>query len=38
MGEDFAGEDLDQMAEDAAQEVAGAGSGDDLGGSTPDDL
>jgi hypothetical protein len=39
MGEDFAGEDIDQIAEEAAQEAAGGGPVDDLGGgAAPDDL
>ena len=38
MGEDFGGEDIDQLAEEAAQEAAGGGVADDLGGSSPDDL
>lgn len=38
MGEDFGGEDIDQLAEEAAQEAAGVGAADDLGVSPPDDL
>jgi putative FmdB family regulatory protein len=43
MGEDFGGEDIDQLAEEAAREAAGAGGpegsdGGDLGGSSMDDL
>jgi len=46
MGEDFAGEDIDQLAEEAAREAAGGGSptgdADDEGfglpGGVPDDL
>lgn len=38
MGEDFGGEDIDQLAEEAAQEAAGAGDSGDSGGSFPDDL
>ncbi|MBN1570450.1 MAG: zinc ribbon domain-containing protein [Acidobacteria bacterium] len=34
LGEDFAGEDIDQLAEEAAREAAGEGSPDDQGGST----
>jgi putative FmdB family regulatory protein len=29
LGEDFGGEDIDQLAEEAAQEAAGAGDGDE---------
>jgi putative FmdB family regulatory protein len=40
MGEDFAGEDIDQLAEEAAQESAAGGAGGDAGdaGGFPDDL
>jgi putative FmdB family regulatory protein len=38
MGEDFAGEDIDQLAEEAAAEAAGGGDPGDTGGSSPDDL
>jgi putative FmdB family regulatory protein len=38
MGEDFAGEDIDQLAEEAAEEAAGGGGVGDAGESTPDDL
>jgi putative FmdB family regulatory protein len=37
MGEDFAGEDIDQLADEAAREASGGGDGDS-GGGTPDDL
>jgi putative FmdB family regulatory protein len=37
MGEDFAGEDIDQLAEEAAREAAGESDAGDMGG-TPDDL
>jgi hypothetical protein len=39
LGEDFAGEDIDQLADEAAQEAAGGGdAGDPGGGSSSDDL
>ena len=38
MGEDFGGEDVDQLAEEAAREAAGGGDDGDAGGSLPDDL
>ena len=38
MGEDFGGEDIDQLAEEAAQEAAGAGDSGDSETSFPDDL
>jgi putative FmdB family regulatory protein len=39
LGEDFGGEDIDQIAEEAAQEAAGGGpAGEDSGGSSSDDL
>ena len=39
LGEDFGGEDIDQIAEEAAQEAAGGGpAGDESGGSSSDDL
>ena len=39
MGEDFEGEDIDRLAEEAAQEAAGnPESGDDKGGPSSDDL
>jgi len=38
MGEDFGGEDIDQLAEEAAQEAAGVGDPGDSGGPSPDDL
>jgi len=38
MGEDFAGEDIDQLAEEAAQEAAGGGDFGDMGESLSDDL
>ena len=37
MGEDFAGEDIDQLAEEAAQEASGGGIGD-TGDAPSDDL
>jgi len=37
MGEDFAGEDIDQLADEAAREAAGEGP-TDPGGGAPDDL
>jgi putative FmdB family regulatory protein len=37
LGEDFGGEDIDQLAEEAAQEAAGGGP-DDSGGLSSDDL
>jgi len=36
MGEDFGGEDVDQIAEEAAAEAAGGGAGDDTGSSSED--
>src|SRR5512139_3699889 len=36
LGEDFGGEDIDQLAEEAAQEAAGGGAGDQGGGSSDD--
>ena len=38
MGEDFAGEDIDQIAEEAAREASGGGDSEDIGESTSDDL
>ena len=39
LGEDFGGEDIDQLAEEAAQETAGGGpSGNDSGGASSDEL
>lgn len=38
LGEDFGGEDIDQLAEEAAQEAAGGGGADSSGGSSADDL
>ena len=38
MGDDFGGEDIDQLAEEAAREAAGSGISDDPAGSSPDDL
>ena len=38
LGEDFGGEDIDQIADEAAQESAGVGTGEDPGGSSSDDL
>jgi hypothetical protein len=38
LGEDFGGEDIDQLAEEAAQEAAGGGDAGDTGGSSSDDL
>ena len=32
LGEDFGGEDIDQLAEEAAQEAAGGGTPEDSGG------
>ena len=37
LGEDFGGEDIDQLAEEAAQETAGGGEGGE-GGPSSDDL
>lgn len=37
LGEDFGGEDIEQMAEEAAQEAASGGS-ENEGGSAPEDL
>ena len=38
LGEDFGGEDIDRLAEEAAQEAAGGGSADDSGGPSDDNL
>jgi hypothetical protein len=38
MGEDFGGEDIDQLAEEAAQEAGGGGETGDAGSSSSDDL
>lgn len=38
MGEDFSGEDIDQMAEEAAAEAASGGEGSEDTGGTLDDL
>ena len=38
MGEDFGGEDIDQLAEEAAQEAAGGGDPGSMGDSSSDDL
>ena len=38
LGEDFGGEDIDQLAEESAQEAAGEGDAGDMGGSSSDDL
>ncbi len=38
LGEDFGGEDIDQLAEEAAQESAGGGESGGNGGSSSDDL
>ena len=38
IGEDFGGEDIDQLADEAAREAAGEGSSDDLGGGASADL
>lgn len=38
MGEDFEGEDIDQIAEEAAQEASGAGDSGDIGEPASDDL
>jgi putative FmdB family regulatory protein len=39
LGEDFGGEDIDQIAEEAAQEAAGGGPvGNDSGGASSDEL
>jgi hypothetical protein len=38
LGEDFGGEDIDQLAEEAAQEAAGGGGPDESGGPSSDDL
>ena len=38
LGEDFGGEDIDQLAEEAAQEAAGGGETGGHGGSSSDDL
>jgi putative FmdB family regulatory protein len=38
LGEDFGGEDIDQLAEEAAQEAAGGGEAGEPGGSSSEDL
>jgi hypothetical protein len=38
LGEDFGGEDVDQLAEEAAQEAAGGGTSGDPGDSSAEDL
>ena len=38
LGEDFAGEDIDQLADEAAREAAGEGEIEDSGGGTSEDL
>lgn len=38
MGEDFAGEDIDQLADEAAREAAGEGGADESGGGGADDV
>ncbi len=38
LGEDFGGEDIDQLAEEAEQEAAGGGESGGPGGSSTDDL
>ena len=38
LGEDFGGEDIDQLAEEAAQEAAGGGTPEDAGTPSGDDL
>jgi putative FmdB family regulatory protein len=38
IGEDFAGEDIDQLAEEAAREASGGEDPGDIGESTSDDL
>ncbi len=38
LGEDFAGEDIDQLADEAAQEAAGGGDPGDLGGNSSGEL
>ncbi len=38
LGEDFGGEDIDQIAEEAAQEAAGGGETGNGGGSSSDEL
>ena len=38
LGEDFGGEDIDQLAEEAAQEATGGGAAGENGGSSSDDL
>ena len=38
LGEDFGGEDIDQLAEEAAQEAAGGGETGEPGGPSSDDL
>ena len=37
LGEDFAGEDIDQLADEAAREAAGEGSSEDSGGGASSD-
>ncbi len=37
LGEDFAGEDIDQLADEAAREAAGEGDSEDRGGSASSD-
>ena len=37
LGEDFAGEDIDQLADEAARETAGEGNAGDQGGGTSSD-
>jgi putative FmdB family regulatory protein len=38
LGEDFGGEDIDQLAEEAAQEASGGGTSGDPGDSSAEDL
>lgn len=38
MGDDFGGEDIEQLAEEAAEEVSGGEGSGDIGEATPDDL
>ena len=38
MGEDFSGEDIDQLAEEAAAEASGGEDSEGIGESVPDDL
>ena len=38
MGDDFGGEDIDQLAEEVAAEASGSGESGDIGESAPDDL